>query len=87
MFLGGKRAINSAVYLTLGAGSTQFAGDDRFTVTMGAGARVLVKDWLAVHLDVRDHMMEIDVVGANKTTHNLEATLGADGVLLRTRPR
>jgi len=75
VFLGGKRAMNSAVYLTLGVGGTRFAGGDRFTVTMGAGARVLVKDWLAAHLDVRDHVMEVDVVGSTKTTHNLEATL------------
>jgi outer membrane beta-barrel protein len=75
IFLGGKRALNSAVYLTLGAGSTRFAGDDRFTLTGGAGVRVLVKDWLAVHLDMRDHVMEIDVFGSNKTSHNYEATL------------
>ncbi len=75
VFLGGRRALNSAIYLTLGAGSTQFAGGDRFTVTMGAGARVLVKDWLAAHLDIRDHVMEIDVLGKNKTAHNFEATL------------
>lgn len=75
IFLGGKRALNSAVYLTLGAGSTRFAGDDRFTLTGGAGVRVLVRDWLAVHLDMRDHVMEIDVLGSNKTSHNYEATL------------
>jgi outer membrane beta-barrel protein len=75
IFLGGKRAYNSAVYLTLGAGGTRFAGDDRFTLTAGAGARVLVKDWLAVHLDMRDHVVEVDVLGDNKTTHNFEATL------------
>ena len=75
IFLGGKRALNSAVYLTLGAGGTRFAGGDRFTLTGGAGARVLVKDWLAVHLDMRDHVVEVDVLGKNKTTHNYEATL------------
>jgi outer membrane beta-barrel protein len=75
IFLGGKRAYNSAVYLTLGAGATRFAGADRFTITAGAGARVLVRDWLALHLDMRDHVMEIDVLGANKTSHNFEATL------------
>lgn len=75
VFLGGRRALNSSVYLTLGAGSVRFAGGDRFTVTMGAGTRVLVKDWLAAHLDIRDHVMEIDVFGSNKTTHNFEATL------------
>jgi outer membrane beta-barrel protein len=76
IFLGGKRAYNSAVYLTLGAGATRFAGADRFTITAGAGARVLVKDWLAVHLDMRDYIMDVDVFGANKSTHNYEATLG-----------
>jgi len=75
VFLGGERALNSAIYLTLGAGSTHFAGGDRFTITMGAGARVLVKDWLAAHLDIRDHVMEIDILGKNKTAHNFEATL------------
>jgi outer membrane beta-barrel protein len=75
VFLGGKRAYNSAVYLTGGAGATSFAGDDRFTVTLGAGARVLIKDWLAAHLDLRDHILEVDVVGKSKQTHNYEATL------------
>ncbi len=75
VFLGGTRAYNSAVYLTAGAGSTRFAGDDRFTVTLGAGARVLVKDWLAAHLDIRDHILEVDVVGKSKQTHNFEATV------------
>ncbi len=75
IFLGGRRALNSAVYLTLGAGSTRFAGDDRFTLTAGVGARVLVKDWLAVHLDMRDHVMDVDVLGKDKSTHNFEATL------------
>ncbi len=75
IFLGGRRALNSAVYLTLGAGGTRFAGGDRFTLTAGAGARVLVRDWLAVHLDMRDHIHEIDVLGSNKTSHNFEATL------------
>ena len=76
IFLGGKHAYNSALYLTLGAGGTRFAGGDHFTLTAGAGARVLLKDWLAVHLDMRDHVMEIDVLGSNKTSHNFEASLG-----------
>lgn len=75
VFLGGKRAYNSAVYLTAGAGATRFAGDDRFTITLGAGARVLLKDWLAAHLDIRDHILDVDVVGKNKETHNYEASV------------
>ena len=76
IFLGGERAYNSAFYLTLGAGATRFAGADRFTITAGAGVRVLFRDWLAAHLDMRDHILDVDVFGANKSTHNYEATLG-----------
>jgi outer membrane beta-barrel protein len=76
VFLGGKRAYNSAVYLTAGAGSTQFAGADRFTITLGAGSRVTIRDWLTMHLTIRDFIMDVDVLGANKSTHNYEATLG-----------
>ena len=76
LFFGGKRAMPSAVYFTLGAGSTNFAGDDHFTVALGAGLRVLANDWIAVHLDVRDHMFESDLLGKNKLTQNLQVGFG-----------
>ena len=76
VFFGGKRAMPSAVYFTLGAGSTNFAGDDHFTVALGAGLRVLANDWIAVHLDVRDHMFESDLLGENKVTQNLQVDFG-----------
>lgn len=75
-FFGGDRAMPSSLYLTLGAGSTDFAGDDHFTVAVGAGYRLLVTDWLATHLGVRDHMFDSDLLGENKLTHNLQFTLG-----------
>ena len=76
VFLGGRRAMPSAVYFTLGAGSTDFGGDDHFTVTLGAGLRVLATDWLAVHLDARDLAFDSDLLGKDKLTHNLQFTLG-----------
>jgi outer membrane beta-barrel protein len=76
VFFGGKRAMPSAVYFTLGAGSTNFAGDDHFTVAVGAGFRLLVNDWVALHLGVRDHMFDSDLLGKDKLTQNLQATLG-----------
>ena len=76
VFFGSRRAMPSAVYFTLGAGSTNFAGDDHFTVALGAGLRVLANDWLAVHLDARDLAFESDLLGKNKLTHNLQFTLG-----------
>ena len=76
VFIGSKRAMPVALYVTSGVGSTRFAGDDRFTVSLGAGCRVLINDWLDAHLDVRDHIMEMDLLGNSKQTHNFEATLG-----------
>jgi outer membrane beta-barrel protein len=75
-FLGGTRAMPSALYLTLGAGSTRFGGDDFFTVVAGAGYRLLVTDWLAVHVHARDLMFRSDLLGTEKTTQNLQFTLG-----------
>jgi outer membrane beta-barrel protein len=76
VFLGGSRAMPAAVYFTLGAGSTRFAGDDHFTVALGAGLRLLANDWLAVHLDARNLAFESDLLGDSKLTHNLQFTLG-----------
>jgi outer membrane beta-barrel protein len=75
-FIGEGRAYNTALYVIAGLGSTTFAGDDRFTVNFGAGYRFLVSDSIALHIDFRDHMFDIDLLGQEKTAHNLEGTLG-----------
>jgi outer membrane beta-barrel protein len=75
-FIGEGRAYNTNFYLIAGLGSTSFAGDDRFTVNFGAGFRFLFTDLIALHLDFRDHMFDIDILGEDKTAHNLEATIG-----------
>ena len=76
VFLGEGRAYNTNLYLIAGLGSTRFAGDDRFTVNVGAGYRFLINDAVALHLDFRDHLFDIDLLGEEKTVHNLEAHLG-----------
>src|SRR5579862_6746143 len=76
-FLGRGIALSSAFYLVGGIGSTQFAGDDRFTVNFGAGYRVLPADWLAVHIQVQDRVFRTDLLGVSKLTNNMEATIGA----------
>lgn len=76
VFLGGSRAMPSALYLELGAGSTHFGGDDHFTIVLGAGYRLLITDWLAAHVNVRDQAFDSDLLGKDKTTHNLQASLG-----------
>ena len=76
VFFGEGRAFNTNLYLIAGLGSTTFAGDDRFTVNFGAGYRFLLTDAVALHLDFRDHLFDIDVIGEEKTAHNIEAHLG-----------
>ncbi|MDF1644653.1 MAG: outer membrane beta-barrel domain-containing protein [Pseudomonadales bacterium] len=66
----------SELYVVMGAGSTEFAGDQYFTVNVGMGYRLLLTDEIALHVDVRDHMLDIDFLGIDKTSHNLEVTGG-----------
>jgi len=76
VFIGEGRAYNTSLYLTGGLGSTSFAGDDRFTVNFGFGYRFLLSDSIALHLDFRDHLFDIDLLGDEKTAHNLESHFG-----------
>ncbi len=81
LFLSPKRAMPSAVYVTMGAGSTRFAGDDRFTATFGTGLRLVVNEWLAVHVDARDRMFKTDLIGNSQVTQNLEFTISLTAFL------
>ena len=75
-FVTDSTVFNSAFYVTAGIGSTDFAGDERYTVTAGLGYRFLFTDWLAMHVEVKDHIFDIDILGEDKTTHNINYTLG-----------
>lgn len=79
LFIGSKRAMGAALYFIGGVGSTSFAGEDQFTVTLGAGARVLLTDWLAIHMDVRDNLFDSDLLGSPKSTHNIGLHIGLSG--------
>ena len=76
VFIGEGRAYNTHLYLIGGLGSTEFAGDDRFTVNFGFGYRFLLSDSVALHIDFRDHLFDIDLLGEEKTAHNLEGHFG-----------
>ena len=75
-FLTRKTSFNSAIYLIAGLGNTSFAGSDKLTINLGGGFRLLATDWLALHIDVRDHIFNIDILAEDKTAHNLEVTFG-----------
>lgn len=72
VFIWDRYAFNSAFYLVAGAGNTDFLGDSWFTFTLGGGYRLLLTDWLAWHIDVRDHMFDRDTFGEKETTNNIE---------------
>lgn len=75
-FIGRKYAFRGGLYLIAGAGSSDFAGDQRFTVSGGFGYRLAATDWLALRIDVRDYIFESDLLGKNETYNNLELTGG-----------
>jgi outer membrane beta-barrel protein len=75
LFITDSLVFNTDFYLTLGAGSTDFGGDERFTVSAGAGYRLLLTDYLSVRFDVRDHVFNSDIIGVEKSVHNLTFTL------------
>jgi len=76
VYIGRSLAMNSALYVLGGLGSTKFAGDQRFSVNFGAGYRLLPTDWLAIHIDVQDRVFQSDLLGTAKLVNNLGATLG-----------
>ncbi len=76
VFLGRGRAFNSALYVTVGMGDVKFADQDHFALNLGVGERLLITDWLALHLDVRDHIFETSLTGRTKNVDNIEAVLG-----------
>jgi outer membrane beta-barrel protein len=76
VYIGRSLAMNSSLYVLGGVGSTKFAGDQRFSVNFGAGYRILPTDWLAVHISVQDRIFQSDLLGRDKLTNNLSATLG-----------
>lgn len=77
IFIGENNAFKSDFYLVAGAGSTNFLGDNWFTVTVGAGYRLMLTDWFAWRLDVRDNIFDRDSFGSDTTTNNIEITTGA----------
>jgi|SRR5580658_6699910 outer membrane beta-barrel protein len=75
-FVGRGRAMTSAFFVLGGIGSTDFAGDTKFTANFGAGYRVVPTDWLAVHITVQDRVFQSSLLGTAKLTNNIEARIG-----------
>jgi outer membrane beta-barrel protein len=75
-FVGDRWAFKGGLYLIAGAGSTEFGGDDHFTINAGVGYRLIATDWMALRVDVRDHYFETDLLGTMEGKHNIEFSGG-----------
>lgn len=71
---------NNGLYLIGGIGSTEFAGDDRFTVNYGVLYQLLLHDNWSLGVGFRDYTFEMDLFGAKKTTDNLEFSLSTSWI-------
>lgn len=74
VFISDNWVFNTDFFIIAGAGSTKFGGDERFTLNVGAGYRILVSDYLSVRFDVRDYIFNSDIIGPEKSVHNLTLT-------------
>lgn len=74
-FISESMTLNNALYLVLGLGNTEFAGDDRFTVNYGFGYRLLFMDAFSVNADLKNHVFDMDVFGDRVKTNNVEYSL------------
>lgn len=76
VFLNEGVALNSMLSIELGGGSTEFAGDNQFTVNFTVNYRLFLTDWLTWDIGMSDYIFDTSVTGENKTTHNLNLTTG-----------
>ena len=76
IFVGGRRARPSQFYLVAGVGSTKFDKQTKPTFNFGFGYRVYLADWVALQLDLRDHIFSLDLLGKRQSTQNVELTGG-----------
>ncbi len=76
IFLGRNHAFHSNVFLIIGGGDTEFAGEEYFTYNFGGGFRLFITDWMAYRLDFRNHIFTHSIFGEDKSIQNLETHMG-----------
>lgn len=77
VFFGRDRAMPSTLYVVGGVGTTRFNAQRQQTINLGVGMKVFLADWMAVRMDMRDHVFSLDLLGKRESTHNLQLSLGA----------
>ena len=75
-FFGRNTAKATVFYLVGGIGATRFLEQRRQTFNVGFGTRLFLADWVALQVDMRDHVFSLDLLGKRQSTQNLEMTTG-----------
>jgi len=76
VFITKNLAFNSLFSIELGGGSTEFSGDEQFTVNLVANYRVFLNDWITWDIAMSDYIFDNSITGTNKSTHNLNFSTG-----------
>jgi outer membrane beta-barrel protein len=79
-FLGKRQKFNSAIYLLAGAADVSFARNSKTGMVLGASYRAVITDWLTMNLDVRDTIVDIELLGDSKKTNNTEMVIGVNAL-------
>ncbi len=74
----GRKRIIHNTYLIGGAGITNFANQNNFTVNFGLGHRLLLNDNLGIRLEGRNYLVQYDnpPIGSTTKQNNLALSLG-----------
>ena len=75
-FFSENHTFSTDYYIIAGIGTTEFGGNERYTLNYGTGFRAAIYPWLTVYSEVRNYVFDMDVFGVNKSTNNLSFTLG-----------
>jgi outer membrane beta-barrel protein len=75
-FFGSKVAKLTQGYVIAGTGNTKIAEQNKQTVMLGFGMRLILNDWFVVQADFREHLFSLDLLGKRQNTRNPEASIG-----------
>jgi outer membrane beta-barrel protein len=75
-FFGSNVAKLTQGYLLAGTGSTKVAEQNKQTVVLGLGMRLVLNDWFVLQADFREHLFALDLLGKRQNTRNPEASVG-----------
>jgi outer membrane beta-barrel protein len=75
-FFGSNIAKLTQGYVLAGTGSTKVAEQNKQTLMLGFGMRVVLNDWFVLQADFREHLFSLDVLGKRQNTRNPEVSVG-----------